>query len=257
MKRIVLLLLVLAAIAGLVWAQEPTPAPTPAPETPPPEKPALAKKIQLLSPIDGGPVEGWEIDQIITRGVDTDFCYLNASDSYYQKLIATDPRTGYTGYPGDFLPNLKQPLPADVIEKVRKKIPKQFDLQKLEPWDRYAIMAQIYIWRKMPEKEIANAYLRATYTMRGLELGESERKRERELRAEAIDYLIEAEEKAQFPLSEAPQVKYLIGELYRRNGKFSKAIRYFEDAVKMKNRPEWLEEMILRQKAHAYAHDDR
>jgi tetratricopeptide (TPR) repeat protein len=241
------------------WAQddaaEPTPEASPAP--PPVEKiQPPAEKVALVSPLDNGPVEGWRIEAFSTLGVDSDFCYLNASESYYQKLIATDPRTGYTGYPDDFLPNLKQPLPLKVVEKIKKKIPKMFDLKKLEPWDRYEILARIYIWRGMPEKDIGNAYLRATYTMRGLYYGEAERERERDLRKQAIKYLDRALEKAQFPLSESSQVKYLIGDLYRRNGKFGAAISNFEDAAKMKNKPEWLDEMIIRQKARAYAYDE-
>jgi tetratricopeptide (TPR) repeat protein len=263
MKRVWMWLALGLLAATLAWAQEATPPPdaTPAPEAKPAEPPPaeqLAKKLQLISPMDNLPVDGWKVETIVTRGVDTDFCYLNASDSYYQKLIATDPRSGYTGYPEDFYPALKSPLSPDVVEKVKKKLPKLFPPPaRMEPWDRYEIVAQIYIWRKMPEKEIGNAYLRATYTMRGLALGADERQREHDLRDKAIDYLREAETKAQFSLAESPQVKYLIGDLYRRNGEFKKAIRFFEDAGKLKNRPDWLDEMIVRQRARAYAYDDR
>jgi tetratricopeptide (TPR) repeat protein len=246
--------------AASVWAQ--TPDATPAPEATPAPTPAqgeeqLAKKVRFTSPIDGGPVDGWQVETFVTSGVDSDFCYLNASASCYQKLIATDPRSGYTGYAEDFLPNLKAPLPQAVIDNVKKKLPKMFNLAQLEPWDRYAIVAQIYIWRKMPAKDIGNAYLRATYTMRGLALGFDERKREIALRKLAIKYLLRAQDKAEVPLAEIPQLKYLIGDLYRRNGEFKTAIRYFDDAAKIKNRPEWLDELLIRQKARAFAWDDR
>jgi tetratricopeptide (TPR) repeat protein len=274
MRRCLILIAALFLAAGLVWAADSSPQPAPdaspaPPSAPPPQSPVaapdraeaatvpMAEKVQLLSPIDGGPVDGWKIGAFVTAGVDTDFCYLNASESYYQKLLATDPRTGYTGYVDDFPPNLKTPLSADLVEKIRKKIPKMFDLKRLEPWDRYAIVAQIYIWRKMPAKDIANAYLRATYTMRGLALSSAERDREIELRKKAIQYLLDADEAADFTMAETPQVKYLIGELYRRNAKFDKALDYFNDALKLKNRPEWLDEMVIRQKARAYGYDDR
>ncbi len=264
----------LMVAAGFAWAAESSPQPvdaSPAPESSPapagapgigadqvaPAAKPLAEKVELLSPIDGGPVQGWRITAFVTAGVDTDFAYLNASESYYQKLIATDPRTGYTGYLDDFAPYLKAPLPAKVVEKIKKKLPQMFELGRLEPWDRYAILAQIYIWRGMPAKDIGNAYLRATYTMRGLAISGGERDREQELRKLAIEYLEEAGEKAQFGMDQLPQLKYLIGDLYRRNGKFSKAIDYFDDAMKIKSRPEWLDEMIIRQKARAYGMDDR
>jgi len=256
-QRIFLSALGLLLLIGLAFAADETPAPAaPAPAEPAPQS-TPAQAVELICPIDHQPISGWHIEAFATSGVDSDFCYLNASESYYQKLIATCPNDGYTGYEDDFLPLLKNPLPAKVVEKIKVKLPKEFDLKKLEPWDRYAILAQIYIWRGLPEKEIANAYLRATYTMRGLALGRNEKKMEKELRGQAIDYMEEAAAKAQFPLPDVPQVKYLIGDLYRRNGKFSKALRLYDDAAKMKNRPEWLDEMILRQKARAYAYDDR
>jgi len=235
-------------LPAVAIAQEasPTPAPTIAPVV----------KVELVSPVDQQPVSGEVVEAFQTTGVDSDFCYQGASESYYQKLIVTDPRSGYTGYPDDFLPGLKRPLPQRVIDKVKRDLPKRFNLTRLEPWDRYEIMALIYQWRGMPNKEIANAYLRATYTMRGLALGDAEREREIRLRKQAIKYFGRAMKSADFPLAELPQLKYLLGDLYRRNGRFGKAITFFDDAAKMKNRPEWLDELIIRQKARAHAYDD-
>lgn len=266
MRKAACLILMLLLVIGAALAQEADPEATPAEETPeaepllPPAAPEtrqkpIANQIELTCPIDGEKVVGWEIVAFATIGVDTDFCYLGASQSYYQKLISTCPSCGYTGYREDFPPHLTK-LPEKVVEKIKKKIPKMFDLSKLEPWERYAILAQVYIWRGMPEKEIGNAYLRATYTMRSLTLGRFELRREHELRALAIKYLGKAARKAQFELSAVSQVKYLIGELYRRNGLFKKAIRNFEDAAKIRNRPEWLDELIIRQTARANAYDD-
>jgi len=264
MRRVILFsvfVLLLAALA-LVYAETPTPEPTP--DVPaelstegatPTDRQPMAKKIELVCPVDGETVTGWEIAAFHTAGVDTDFCYLGASESFYQKLIFTCPKCGYTGYREDFPPHLTK-LPAKVVKKIKKKIPKLVNLEKLEPWDRYAILAQIYIWRDKPNKDIGNAYVRATYTMRGLALGRNEIKQERWLREQAIKYLIKASRRGEFPLNEVPQVKYLIADLLRRNRHFKKAISYYQDAAKLKNRPEWLDEMIIRQMARAHAYDD-
>lgn len=250
-RRLTLLLLLSLLVVGPAWAQE-TPAATPEPA------PTVAptKKVELISPVDQQPLTAEVVEAFQTSGVDPDFCYIGASESYYQKLIVTDPRSGYTGYVDDFFPELKKPLSAEVLKKIKRDLPKRFDLTKLEPWDRYEIMARIYIWRGLSNAQIANAYLRATYTMRGLALGEKERKREIKLRKQAIKYFKLAMANTEFKLAELPQLKYLIGELHRRNGKFSKAIGFFDDAGKMKNRPEWLDEMLIRQKARAFAYDD-
>jgi tetratricopeptide (TPR) repeat protein len=256
MRRLIFALLVVGLLCLPVAAQEEAPAATPEAQ-PPAQQLKTAQPLELISPIDKGPVKGWDVAAFSTAGVDTDFCYLGASKTYYEKLIATDPRSGYTGFAADFYPNLSQPLPKKVVEKVREDLPDDFNLKNLEPWDRYEIQALIYKWRGKSNKDIANAYLRATYTMRGLALGEKEVQRELKLRKQAIKYFRKAMNKAEFALPELPQLKYLIGDLYRRNGKFRAAIRFFDDAAKMRNRPEWLDEKIIRQKARAYAYDDR
>ncbi len=262
--RMALPLLLLILFVAFAWAQdlppaEATPAPetTPAPEgmpAPPQAKPA-AEQLEVVCPITGEKTAAWEITAFFSTGVDTDFCYIGASETYYQKMISTCASTGYTGYREDFPPELDN-LPPKVVKNIKKKLPKMFNLEKIEPWDRYAILAQIYIWRGKKNKDIANAYLRATYTMRGLALGAEERKEEIYLREQAIHYLDRAARKAEFPLPELPQVKYLLGELNRRNGHFRKAIGHFDDVGKMKNRPEWIDEMVIRQKAKALAYDN-
>ncbi len=267
MRRVCVLILVASlAIAG-AWAWAQTPAPTPPPEETPaapaegaPAAPgagqrSIAEKIELTCPVCGAKTEGWKITAFVTAGVDTDFCQLGASETYYQRLVATCPNCGYSGYLDDYPPSLTS-LPTKVLDRIRKKLPREYDIHLLEPWDRYAILAEIYIWRDKPAVDIANAYLRATYTMRGLSYGRFDRRQERELRSLAIKYLVKAQEQAAFQLGEAAQVKYLIGELYRRNGEFRRAIRYFEDAQKIRNRPEWLDEMIIRQTAKANAYVD-
>jgi hypothetical protein len=267
MHRLIWLVMLVALLGAFAWAMaqtgEPSPTPaavSPTPASGPPAAPGagrqpIAEKIELTCPVCGAKTPGWKITAFVSSGVDTDFCQLGASDTYYQRMIATCPVCGYTGYNDDYPPALSA-LTPDVIAKIRKKIPRQFPLAQLEPWDRYSILAQIYLWRGKPVIEVANAYLRATYTMRGLQYGRFDRRQERELRSLAIKHLIKAQEAAQFPLAEASQVKYLIGELYRRNGEFGRAIRYFEDAQKIRTHPEWLDEMIIRQTARANAYDD-
>ena len=100
---------------------------------------------------------------------------------------------------------------------------------------------------------IGNTYLRGTYTMRNLPLGPELRKKEKKMRAQAIKYLKRAQKKGQFTIEELPRAMYLIGELYRRNERFRTAIKYYENALKIKNRPLWLEEWINEQMAKAYA----
>lgn len=258
-------LLLLLMLTVFAWAQDEPPADSsPAPETipapaamptPPPQQKPIAAELELICPISGEKIITYEITAFVSTGVDTDFCYLGASETYYQKMISTCPSIGYTGYREDFPPELDS-LPPKVVKKIKKKLPKMFDLKKIEPWDRYAILAQIYIWRGKKNMDIANAYLRATYTMRGLALGGRERKEEYYLREQAIYYLDRAARKAEFTLKELPQVKYLQGELNRRNGHFRKAVGFFDDVGKMKNRPEWIDEMVIRQKARALAYDD-
>jgi tetratricopeptide (TPR) repeat protein len=56
-------------------------------------------------------------------------------------------------------------------------------------------------------------------------------------------------EKSKLKKAELPIYNYLLGELYRRQGKYPKALKYFNIAAKMKEVPGWLQTYIKEQKA--------
>ena len=205
--------------------------------------------VELTCPLDGKKVSGKQVKSFISAGTDRDFCEIGAGQSLYGLWI-TCCDDGYCGYIEDFSNvNLK----SSVREKIKKEILPNFNMKDLPPWEKYYITAKIYEWRGKSQLVIANTYLRATYTMRGLPGEPQIRKREKELRALAIEHFIKAERAGLVPLVQVPNMKYLIGELYRRNEKFKKAIGYFDDSLKIKNRPDWLEKWVLKQKALALA----
>ena len=216
---------------------------------PPEGQELLVEEVDLTCPMDGTKVKGYKIKAFVSTGTDRDFCQLYAGRSLYDIWITCCPNTGYCGYIEDF--NIT--LPPDVKEKILKEITPNYNLKKIAPWDRYKIAAQIYKWRGKPEIDIGNTYLRGTYTFRYLPIGPERREKEKKLRAMAIKYLRKADKKGQFKLEEMSSGKYLIGELYRRNEKYGSAIKYFRNALKIKNQPEWLEKWANEQMAKAFA----
>lgn len=207
------------------------------------------QELELTDPIDGSKVKGFKVKSFYSAGTDSDFCQLYAGQNLYDLWITCSKTTGYCGYPEDFSTSLT----PDVKEKINKEIKPFFDFDHIPPWDRYWIVGKIYIWRKKPEFDIGNTYLRATYTMRGLPLGPEERRKEKVLRGLAIKYLRKAETRGQFELKEIANIKYLIGELYRRNEEFGKAIKYLQNSMKIKSRPDWIDKWANQALAKCYA----
>ena len=247
-RLVVIACLILCLLAVPAIAQQAFPsAPVDKPDA---QAPASAvEEIEMTCPVDGGKVKGYRIKAFASAGTQRDFCQSYAGRSLYDIWVACSPTSGYCGYEQDFTVSLR----AHVKQKVLSEIKPNFDLNNLAPWDKYRITAKIYEWRGKPEIDIANSYLRATYTMRNLPLGPALRQKEQDLRAQAIIYFRKAEKKGQFSLREIATAKYLIGELYRRNEKFGKAVTYFENALKIKNRPDWLDLWANQQMAKALA----
>jgi Uncharacterized protein conserved in bacteria (DUF2225) len=244
MIRFLVFTLTIWALAAVVlFAEEPGP-----PETTP-EQTQGYKQIEMICPVDGTKVPGHIIEVFASAGTDRDFCQSFAGKSLYELWVSTCPTCGYSGYVEDFSLTLQ----PDVKQKVLTKIKASEKITLLSPWDKYWLTGQIYQWRKARAIDIGNVYLRGTCSMRGTRLGPADRVKEKVIRAEAIKFLRKAEKQGQFPLSEIANAKYLIGELYRRNEQFDKAIRYYEDAMKIKTRPAWLDEWVIRQTARAIA----
>ncbi len=212
-------------------------------------KQQVLEEVQVTCPVDGSKVKGYIVKSFYSEGTDKDFYQIHAGRTLYDLWVTCSETSGYCGYIEDF--NTK--ITPDIKAKIAKEIKPKYKLSNPGPWDKYAIAAQIYIWRKKPEKEIANLYLRGTYTFRNYPAGPELRVKEKILRKMAIKFMRKAEAKGQFSIEELAQVKYMIGELYRRNEKFSKAIKYYKDALKLKNRPSWLDEWANEQLAKAYA----
>jgi tetratricopeptide (TPR) repeat protein len=56
-------------------------------------------------------------------------------------------------------------------------------------------------------------------------------------------------EKSKLKVVELPILNYLLGELFRRQGKYQEAVKYFDIAAKMKDVPAWLKTYIKEQKS--------
>lgn len=248
-----IILLTLLLFTGVVYSQtgnEATPvekSTTPAEEKQQ-ENPIVADEIELICPVDGSKVKGYEIKSFFTTGTDRDLCQLHAGNSLYSLWVNCS-QNGYCGYKEDFGITLSPKIKKMIIERIKPN----FNPDEIGPWDKYEITAKIYELRGKPEVDIANAYLRGTYAMRNVPMGPGLRIKEKYLREMAIKYFRKAETKGQFKLKDLAAGKYLIGELYRRNEKYSKAIRYFEDSLKLKNRPDWLDNWANEQMAKAIA----
>jgi len=208
----------------------------------------VTTSFDLICPVCGNHVVGYKVGAYNTTGTDRDFCQRGATPTFYRLLVSTCPKCGYTAYADDF----RIKMTDQQKSKIRVISSKFLKKEDVADWDRYDIVAEIMKIRNAKDYDIANAYLRGTYTMR--DLPEKNRKLlriERNLRAKAIRRLLIAVDKASFSVPEQAQIKYLIGELYRRNGRFSAALRHFQYAKAFKIVPLWLKPWIEEQNQKA------
>lgn len=201
------------------------------------------------------PVCGTKFKDTVTFSMTTfgsyrDFQKQGAIGTYYTEMIISCPSCHFAGYQGDF----DKDVPAEIKEKVKKELKPINPGKALDNVTECEFAAKIYGWKKAKSSTIANITLVGSYLLRGAKGTENERRMK--LQAETCRYLEDALQKGEIEEKQKAAVQYLIGELYRRQGKFDEAITWFNKSLEQKEIPNGLKDWIKEQKKLAEKKDD-
>lgn len=186
-----------------------------------------------------------------TFGSYKDYQKHGAIGTYYELLIKSCPRCKYSGYYREF------DKPRDFTSGLRDSIQSTLDkykVVKITDNVECEIAADLYKLYGESNDAIANLYLCASYILKFDSIQYDLRKQYQNY---TIEYLKLAKGANEYEKDETYAViDYLIGELYRRVGEFEQSIKYFDMASQNKNRPDWIDEVIMEQKELSKNGDD-
>jgi uncharacterized protein (DUF2225 family) len=169
--------------------------------------------------------------------------------SHYSILVHACPGCGYAAHVDDFKRTVK--------EETKKKVRTELKLKVPGKWDDAAeceAAAIICAWEGGENGKIADIYLNASYLLRGAKGTEDERRKR--FQQSAADYFIKGLKAGEFEGDQRAAVKYLVGEMFRRQGKFEQAVAWYDEALRDPKAADWLEKIGPEQRQMAEKKDD-
>jgi uncharacterized protein (DUF2225 family) len=200
-------------------------------------------------PIDGTKVKFCVTMSMTTFGSHKDFQMQGAVGDHYEQLINSCPKCKFSGYLDDF--NEKY------TEEEKNKISEFLSIYKeikITEAEECLIAGEIKSLINKKNSEIAFCFLNGSYLLRYSKNDINQRK---DLQIKAIDKLKLALQNNEYEdVSMIANINYLVGEMFRRTGKFDDAILYYDKAISDKNKEEWVESVAIKQKELAIKKDD-
>ncbi len=204
---------------------------------------------KVKCPIDKTTVEFCVTMSMTTFGTYYDFQEQGAVGNHYEELINSCPKCHYSGYLSDF----KVEYSKESKEEIKFFLSK-YNSVEIDNSKECQIAGEIKEFLKGTNDEISNCYLLGSYLVR---LDTTKTKFRKELQRETISYLKKAIECNEYKDSTVlANIKYLIGEMYRRTSEFENAIIYYDLAIKDENKEDWVKEVAMKQKELAIKEDD-
>lgn len=205
--------------------------------------------VKIKCPIDGTTFTISETASYTTFSTLKDFQKQGAIGNLYESYVNACPKCHYSGYQKDFDTTFNTATKKEILI-----ILDPFKHSEMTDVLENEIAVQIHLFFKRSNDDIANLYLVASYFLRNII---DETPKRKELQLNCLTYLTKAIENKEYSKKESyASVKYLIGELYRRTGDFSNAIKYYDLALSDENKKDWIVEIANQQKELALKEDD-
>jgi uncharacterized protein (DUF2225 family) len=199
-------------------------------------------QIELTCPVDKTRFKTIVTMSMTQFGSYLDFQKKGAIGSYYEDIVHGCPTCHFCGTDEDFK---KRPTDA-VVTKVLAELKPVRAGQRPDHVTECIFTAKIYEWEGRKSSEIADQYLIASYLLRSVPASDQERRRE--VQQLAASYFEKALAASEFSGPTRGSVSYLIAELHRRTGQFDAAQTWFDKTSAEKERPDWLDEVIIKQR---------
>ena len=197
---------------------------------------------KLKCPVCGTKCRAGVTYSMTTMGTYRDLQKKGAIGFYYPEMIISCPSCHYAEYQDDFEKKVAPEIKKKVLEELKTINPGK----KLDNAAECEFAARIFKWRNAKNRKIAYTYLVGSYLLRRAE--GSDKQRRIKLQSQACDYFKKALKNNEIKDKEKTAVQYLVGDLYRRQGKFDEAIKWFNKSLKNKNIPDGLKKWIDEQK---------
>lgn len=173
---------------------------------------------------------------------ESDFCPRYLDGNPLPNFLHVCPGCGFVGYEADYR-NLTDERKITKVKRVLTGL-QWNEGQKLGGAERYRRAALVAIYAGKKSAEVADLYLQATWCSRMEGEGDEEEKQARRKAVKYFELGLAAEE---FAPEDLPLVHYLVGELSRRLGDFSKARKHFSMLDDFQGVEPWLKEWRDRQ----------
>lgn len=208
----------------------------------------VTKNDTVVCPIDGELVVFKITTGMNTWGTLMDLEKTGTVGNYYSEIINTCPKCHFSGYIEDFRKPYKEEVLKYIVDYVAN-----LKNRPLNEVSQCEMAAEILAIQKSDDREVAYAYLLATYRLRGVDSLIEKRK---DLQRRVIEYYDKAIVNKEFDDNDKATYLYLVGDMHRRIGEFDEAIKYYDKAMAEKKKQKWVKGACEQMKPLAEKKDD-
>lgn len=200
------------------------------------------------------PIDGEKVVFILVNSLNSNSTYMDLEKKgevgvYYFEIINTCQKCHFSGYIEDF----RKPYKPEVFKYIVDYVA-TLKNRNMDEVSQCEMAAEILANQKADDREVAFAYLLASYRLRNAEVNKEKRK---DLQRRVIEYYDKAIENKEFDDKDKATYLYLIGDMHRRVGEFDFALKYYDKAMLEKKKTKWVKEAIEQMKPLAEKKDDR
>jgi uncharacterized protein len=210
--------------------------------------------IQLSCPVCGARFESRSATAIVAAGQDTDFRRHYAGEDPLLHQVHACPACSFCAFEGDFGEVSGQTRDFVLSGRLLRAVPSATVERELSGSTKYLLAAACYEFdSRATTMRLGDLYLRASWCARS----EERRQRETQCQIEAALRFEKTLEDGEIEDGQRDTVLYLLGELYRRVGRFELAVAMFDQALAETDAEadESVISLLRRQREAAQMHD--
>jgi len=208
----------------------------------------ITKNDTVICPIDGEKIIFKITTGLNTWGSYTDMQKTGTMGDYYEQIINTCPKCHFSGYIEDFRKTYKEEVLKYIIDYAAT-----LKDRKLDEVSQCEMAGEILSIQKADNRDIAYAYLVASYQLR---MNDSLKEKRKDLQRRVIEYYDQAIQMKEYDENEKASYLFLVGDMYRRVGDFEMALKYYDKSAAEKKKHKWVKNALEQMRPLAEKKDD-